>query len=143
MQFSLSGRHLCIPVLLGKSFIDKHFCIHPHKSRFVCSIKFILAAFKLAGGEQHFMLFADGKSTRDRRANVARGAAPCTERSDAKQPGHSGVRAKLRRTHILSSGEYKSVPFVPKGFFRLPLPRCIFQMLLCVNTSILFNTAAL
>ena len=39
------------------------------------------------------MLFADGKSTRDRRANVARGAAPCTERSDAKQPGHSGVRA--------------------------------------------------
>ncbi|WP_287216465.1 hypothetical protein, partial [Ruminococcus sp.] len=28
--------------------------------------------FKLAGGEQHFMLFADGKSTRDRRTSVAR-----------------------------------------------------------------------
>ena len=27
---------------------------------------------KLAGGEQHFMLFADGKSTRDRRTSVAR-----------------------------------------------------------------------
>ena len=24
---------------------------------------------------------------------IARGAAPCSERSDAKQPGHSGVRA--------------------------------------------------
>ena len=32
-------------------------------------------------------------STRDRRANVARGAAPCSERSDAKQPGLSIVRA--------------------------------------------------
>ena len=29
----------------------------------------------------------------DRRANVARGAAPCTERSDAKQPGHPTARA--------------------------------------------------
>ena len=29
----------------------------------------------------------------DRRASVARGAAPCTERSDAKQPGHLAVRA--------------------------------------------------
>ena len=48
-----------------------------------------------------------------------------------------------KRQHILPSGEYRSAPFVPKGFFRLPLPRCIFQMLLCVNTSILFNTAAL
>ena len=28
--------------------------------------------FKLAGGEQHFMLFTDGKSTRDRRTSVAR-----------------------------------------------------------------------
>ena len=27
---------------------------------------------KLAGGEQHFMLFADSKSTRDRRTSVAR-----------------------------------------------------------------------
>ena len=51
--------------------------------RFVCSIKFILVAFKLAGG----------KSTRDRRANVARGAAPCSERSDAKQLGLSIIRA--------------------------------------------------
>ena len=29
----------------------------------------------------------------DRRASVARGAAPCSEQSDAKQPGHSNVRA--------------------------------------------------
>lgn len=39
------------------------------KSRFVC---FILLAFKLAGGEQRFMLFANGKSTRDRHASIAR-----------------------------------------------------------------------
>ena len=38
-------------------------------ARFVC---FILFAFKLAGGEQRFMLFANGKSTRDRRASIAR-----------------------------------------------------------------------
>ena len=31
-----------------------------------------MSNFKLAGGEQHFMLFADGKSTRDRRTSVAR-----------------------------------------------------------------------
>ena len=36
----------------------------------ISSSKFI--DIKLAGGEQHFMLFADGKSTRDRRASVAR-----------------------------------------------------------------------
>ena len=29
----------------------------------------------------------------DRRASVARGAAPCSEQSDAKQPGHLAVRA--------------------------------------------------
>ena len=52
----------------------------------------------------------------DRRASVARGAAPCSEQSDAKQPGHSNVRAVcFRRTHILPSGEYRSAPFVPKG----------------------------
>jgi len=45
------------------------------KSRFVCSIKFILVAFKLAGGEQHFMLFADGKSTGDSRISGARGCS--------------------------------------------------------------------
>ena len=118
MQFSLSGRHLCIPVLFGKSFIDKHFCIHPHKSRFVCSIKFILAAFKLAGGEQHFMLFADGKSTRDRRANVARGAAPCTERIDAKQPGHSGVRAVCLAERTYSRQESIKVrPLFQRDYF--------------------------
>ena len=33
------------------------------------------------------------KARWDRRASVARGAAPCTERSDAKQPGHLSVRA--------------------------------------------------
>ena len=36
----------------------------PHKPR--------IPVIKLAGGEQHFMLFADGKSTRDRRKSVAR-----------------------------------------------------------------------
>ena len=45
------------------------------KFRFACSIKFILFAFKLAGGEQHFMLFADGKSTRDSRFSGARGCS--------------------------------------------------------------------
>lgn len=30
---------------------------------------------KLAGGEQHFMLFADGKSTRDSRFSGARGCS--------------------------------------------------------------------
>ena len=39
--------------------------------------------FKLAGGEQHFMLFADGKSTRDSRFSGARGVATLTKRSDA------------------------------------------------------------
>ena len=33
------------------------------------------------------------KARWDRRASVARGAAPCTEQSDAKQPGHLAVRA--------------------------------------------------
>ena len=49
----------------------------------------------------------------------ARGAAPCTEQSDAiitaqtvDCPG-----CLPRRAHILPSGEYKSAPFVPKGFF--------------------------
>ena len=32
----------------------------------------VFSFFKLAGGEQHFMLFADGRSTRDRRTSVAR-----------------------------------------------------------------------
>lgn len=33
------------------------------------------------------------KARWDRRASVARGTAPCAERSDAKQPGHLSVRA--------------------------------------------------
>ena len=33
------------------------------------------------------------KVGRDRRASIARGAAPCSEQSDAKQPGHSNVWA--------------------------------------------------
>jgi len=53
------------------------------KSRFVCSIKFILVAFKLAGGEQHFMLFADGKSTGIAALAAQGGVATLTERSDA------------------------------------------------------------
>ena len=35
-------------------------------------IKLRFLIFKLAGGEQHFMLFADGKSTRDSRISGAR-----------------------------------------------------------------------
>ena len=39
--------------------------------------------FKLAVREQHFMLFADGKSTRDIDAQASQGSvAPLTERSD-------------------------------------------------------------
>ena len=53
-------------------FIQSHSFV---KFRFACSIKFILFAFKLAGGEQHFMLFADGKSTRDSRFSGARGCS--------------------------------------------------------------------
>ena len=34
-----------------------------------------LFTFKLAGGEQHFMLFADGKSTGDSRFSGARGCS--------------------------------------------------------------------
>jgi len=49
--------------------------IHLSKFRFACSIKFILFAFKLAGGEQHFMLFADGKSKGDSRFSGARGCS--------------------------------------------------------------------
>ena len=33
------------------------------------------------------------KVGRDRRASVARGVAPCSEQSDAKQPGHLTVQA--------------------------------------------------
>ena len=54
----------------------------------------------------------------DRRASVARGAAPCSEQSDAKQPGHSNVRAVcFRRTHDTGAALYRSAPFVPKGLF--------------------------
>ena len=70
---------------------------------------------KLAGGEQHFMLFADGKSTRDSRFSGARG---CSHLDGAKWRnilGHAAFfcwqRMKLRRTHILPIGEYRSAPF--------------------------------
>ena len=54
----------------------------------------------------------------DRRASVARGAAPRSEQSDAKQPGHSNVRAVcFRRTHDTGAALYRSAPFVPKGLF--------------------------
>ena len=38
-------------------------------------VKLSFTIFKLAGGEQHFMLFADGKSTRDSRFSGARGCS--------------------------------------------------------------------
>ena len=34
-----------------------------------------MSNFKLTGGEQHFMLFADGKSTGDNRISGARGCS--------------------------------------------------------------------
>ena len=40
-----------------------------------------LFTFKLAGGEQHFMLFADGQSTRDSRFSVARECSSLDGRS--------------------------------------------------------------
>ena len=46
----------------------------------------------------------------------AREALPCTERSDAKQPGHSGVRAVcLAERTYRACPLYRSAPFVPKG----------------------------
>ena len=39
------------------------------------SFKFRFVDIKLAGGEQHFMLFADGKSTGDSRFSGARGCS--------------------------------------------------------------------
>ena len=45
---------------------------------------------------------AGGKSTGDSRFRGARYVTPCSEHSDAKQPGHSAFRAvRSHRTHIL------------------------------------------
>ena len=85
------------------------------KLRFAYSTKFILFAFKLAGGEQHFMLFADGKSTRDRRTSVARECSSLDGTKWRNILGHAVFfcwqRMKLRKTHILPIGEYRSAPF--------------------------------
>ena len=77
------------------------------------SSKFI--DIKLAGGEQHFMLFADGKSTRDSRIS---GARECSSLDGTKWRNILGravffcwLGMKLRRTHILPIGEYRSAPF--------------------------------
>ncbi len=50
------------------------------------------------------------KVRRDSRASGARGAAPCTERSDAKQPGHSGVRAVCLAERTYSHQEIEVRP---------------------------------
>ena len=47
------------------------------------------------------------KVRRDSRKSGARGAAPCTERSDAKQPGLSGVRAVC-----LAERTYRACPCI-------------------------------
>ena len=80
--------------------------------RFVCSIKFILVAFKLAGGEQHFMLFADGKSTRDSRFSGARGSVSYTHLDVYKrQPV-----PMLRMVDVeLTSVDWLWFPYIPFG----------------------------
>ena len=63
---------------------------------------------KLEGGD--CLLKADyslRKVRRDSRKSGARGAAPCTERSDAKQPGLSGVRAVC-----LAERTYRACPCI-------------------------------
>lgn len=56
-----------------------------------------------------------------KRQESARGAVPCSERSDAKQPGLSIVRAVcLAERTIQGLPLYRSAPFVPKGFITPP-----------------------
>ena len=72
---------------------------------------------KLAGVEQHFMLFDASKSTRDRRTSVARG---CSHLDGTKWRNMLGRAVffcwpgmKLRRTHY--SRQRVVRPLVPKG----------------------------
>ena len=63
----------------------------------------------------------------------ARGAAPCSERSDAKQPGHSECPGCLpRRAHIQGFPLYRSAPLLPRDFFitHRVLPHIVSQILL-------------
>lgn len=58
----------------------------------------------------------------DRRASVARGAAPCTERSDAKQPGHLAVRAVCLAERTYSRQESIEVrPLFQRAVLQLAL----------------------
>ena len=58
----------------------------------------------------------------DRRASVARGAAPCSEQSDAKQPGHLAVRAVCLAERTYSRQESIEVRPCSKGrFYSSPL----------------------
>ena len=57
------------------------------------------------------------KVGRDRRTSVARGAAPCTERSDAKQPGHSTVRTVCLAERTYSRHESIEVRPCYQGIF--------------------------
>ena len=50
---------------------------------------------------------------------AARGAATCSERSDAKQPGLQSPGLLPRRARIQGLPLYRSAPFVPKGFIHL------------------------
>lgn len=61
--------------------------------------------------------------SKDRHASVARGAAPCSERSDAKQPRLHQSGLLLRRTHDTGhKAMYRSAPF---GLFHWGLVRII------------------
>ena len=79
---------------------------HLHKFRF-----FVLT---LAGGEQHFMLFADGKSTGDSRMSGARGVAALSERSDGNILDLLVFllteNEATQDARILPAGEYRSAP---------------------------------
>ena len=68
----------------------------------------------------------------DRRASVARCAAPCTERSDARQPGQSTVRAISSAGRTYSRQESIEVRPCYQGIFitHTVLPHIVSQILL-------------
>ena len=73
-----SGRGFSVLSLGLTSFFDFGDKKRPSTFRIVRPVNgqfFGIQFFKLAGGEQHFMLFADGKSTGDSRMSGARGCS--------------------------------------------------------------------
>ena len=67
----VSGSFVCCPEHATKVKVQTHIHNAIIILFIISSSKFI--DIKLAGGEQHFMLFADGKSTGDSRFSGARG----------------------------------------------------------------------